>query len=148
MNLDTGRYYTMGHVTQFTGLTDRTIRNYIAQGFLTGEKINGLWHFTPEAVDQFVRHPAVRPSITARANSIVYDGLLGMGNKEDMCCMVLDIPNGDKKQIAEYFCYAISAGEYHNLRFSFDGVNQVPRVILRGPAQDILGLVGEYYRQK
>ena len=43
-----GNYYTIGHITQCTGLTDRTIRTYISMGFLQGEKINGLWQFTDE----------------------------------------------------------------------------------------------------
>ena len=73
---DTGAYYVINHLVMFTGLTDRTIRNYIATGILKGEKINGLWHFTPEQVDEFVRHPAVRPSILAKNNSLVYDFLL------------------------------------------------------------------------
>ena len=60
---ETGNYYTIGHIVQFTGLTDRTIRSYIAGGILQGEKINGIWHFTPEQVDAFLRHSAVRPSI-------------------------------------------------------------------------------------
>ncbi len=143
----TGSYYTMGHLTQFTGLTDRTVRNYITQGFLEGEKINGLWHFTPEAVERFLRHPSVRPSLIVHSNGIVYDALLGMGKQEDMCCMILELPGGDEKSIAEYFCYAISQGDYHDLRFSFDAVDPIPRVILRGPARDILALVQDYYHQ-
>lgn len=37
-----GEYYTINPVTLLTGLTDRTIRNYIRMGLLQGEKINGL----------------------------------------------------------------------------------------------------------
>lgn len=61
-----GNYYLISHLVLSTGLTDRTIRNYIASGILQGEKINGLWHFTPEQVERFLRHPAVRPSILAK----------------------------------------------------------------------------------
>ena len=52
----TGEYYLISHMTLFTGLSDRTIRNHMAAGFLQGEKINGLWHFTPEPVDAFLWH--------------------------------------------------------------------------------------------
>ena len=34
----TENYYTLGHIVQFTGLTDRTLRNYISMGILQGEK--------------------------------------------------------------------------------------------------------------
>ena len=55
-----GKYYLISHLVLLTGLTDRTIRKYISSGILQGEKIDGLWHFTPEQVEGFVRHPAVR----------------------------------------------------------------------------------------
>ncbi len=143
----TGNYYTMGHITQFTGLTDRTIRNYIAQGFLTGEKINGVWHFLPENVEAFLKNPAVRPSVIARSNGIVYDALVEVGSKQDMCCMILDLPEGQREDIAEFFCDGITDGEFHDLSFSFDGVSPVPRVILRGPAKDVVALAQAYYRR-
>ena len=72
----TGNYYLINHLVLITGLTDRTIRNYISNGILHGEKINGLWHFTPEEVESFIAHPAVRPSILAKHHSAVYDFLL------------------------------------------------------------------------
>ncbi len=60
---NTGNYYLISHLLRITGLSDRTIRNYISSGILQGEKINWLWHFTPEQVERFICHPAVRPSI-------------------------------------------------------------------------------------
>ena len=54
---DVGNYYLISHLVLMTGLTDRTIRNYISSGILQGEKINGLWHFTAEQVEQFICHP-------------------------------------------------------------------------------------------
>ena len=40
--------YTIGQVVMMTGLTDRTIRNYLSLGFLEGEKPDGQWRFTAE----------------------------------------------------------------------------------------------------
>ena len=145
---DTGNYYLINHLVMFTGLTDRTIRNYIASGILQGEKINGLWHFTAEQVDSFVRHPAVRPSILAKNNSLVYDFLLEDKKKKQEICMILDIPQADKKSTAEFFCYHITNEDYHNIRFSFDGVMDMARVILRGDATEVLRLVNEYNESK
>ena len=128
----------------FTGLSDRTIRNYIASGILQGEKINGLWHFTPEQVEEFVRHPAVRPSILAKNNGLVYDFLLDTKKTRQEMCVILDTPCADKKTVAEYFCYSINSGGYHNIQFSFDGVMETSRVILKGDAAEVLRLVNEY----
>ena len=80
---NTGNYYLINHLVLSTGLTDRTIRNYISNGILQGEKINGLWHFTPEQVEAFICHPAVRPSILAKQNSAIYDFLLD--DKKENC---------------------------------------------------------------
>ena len=141
---ETGNYYVINHLVMFTGLSDRTIRNYIASGILNGEKINGLWHFTPEEVDAFVRHPAVRPSILAKNNGIVYDFLLDNKKAKQEACIILDIPRADTKEVAEYFCDNISSGAYHDIQFSFDGVMETSRVILKGDAAEVLRLVNAY----
>ena len=144
---DTGNYYVINHLVMFTGLSDRTIRNYISSGILQGEKINGLWHFTPEQVEEFVRHPAVRPSILAKKNALVYDFLIDDKKTKSETCMILDIPGIDKKQVAEYFCDSISNGNYHNIDFSFDGVLETARVILKGNAEEVLRLVNDFKKQ-
>ena len=142
---DIGNYYLISHLVLVTGLSDRTIRNYIASGILQGEKIDGLWHFTPEQVEAFIRHPAVRPSILAKKNSLVYDFLLNDRRKEPEACVILDLPVADRKTLAEFFCYRISEGNFRNIRFSFDGVGKTPRVILKGDAREVLTLVNAYY---
>lgn len=141
----TGNYYNINSIVLISGLTDRTIRSYISSGILEGEKINGLWHFTPEQVEAFLRHSAVRPSILAKSNGIVYDFLLEDKKQTQETCMILDLPGEDKKAIAEFFCYAINNGDYSDLQFRFDSVSGTPRVILRGDTAQVLALVSAYY---
>ena len=141
----TGNYYVLGHLVQFTGLTDRTLRNYISMGILQGEKINGLWHFTPDQVDAVVRHPAVRPSILAKKNAIVYDFLLDTKKKTHRTCVILDLPGEDEKSLMEYFGYAICSGEFHDFKFSLDAIDGYPRVILRGEVCEVMKLIEGYY---
>lgn len=138
--------YLISHITLITGLSDRTIRNYIASGILKGEKINGIWHFTPEEVDAFIKNPAVRPSIVAKNNSVVYDFMLNDSKKEEETCVILDLPKCDIKETAEFFCYGISSRDYKDIKFSFDGNYKTPRVILRGRPSDVFGLIGDYYK--
>ena len=138
-----GHYYTLGHLTQFTGLTDRTLRSYLSRGILEGEKINGVWHFTEAQLDAFLRNPAVRPSILAKNNAIVYDFMLDTKKPDDLACIILDLPGADREALTDYFCDAICAGEFHDLRFAFDGI-EMPRVILSGPMDQILALVNSY----
>lgn len=140
------KLYLISHLTLITGLTDRTIRNYIASGILKGEKINGIWHFTPEEVDAFIKNPAVRPSIVAKNNSIVYDFMLNDSKKEEETCVILDLPKSNIKETAEFFCYRITNGGYKDINFSFDGNYKTSRVILRGKPSDAFGLIDEYYK--
>lgn len=145
---NTDNYYLISHLVLITGLSDRTIRNYISSGILQGEKINGLWHFSPEQVERFIRHSAVRPSILAKHNSVIYDFLLDHQKTSCGTCMILDLPGKSKKELAEYFCHRITSEGFRNIRFSFDGVPSVPRVILSGDAEDVLRLVNGYMNEQ
>lgn len=136
--------YVINHLTLMTGLSDRTIRSHLAQGNLKGEMINGMWHFTPEQVMDFVTHPAVRPGIVTKNNSLVYDFLTNTKHETPQVCMILDLPGEDRKALGEYFSYTISNGDYHAIRFAFDGVGATPRVILSGDTEEVLRLVGSY----
>ena len=140
---ETGHYYTLGHLTQFTGFTDRTLRSYLAKDILQGEKINGVWHFTEIQLDAFFRHPAVRPSLIAKHNATVYDFLLDTKKPKPRICVILDLPGADRETVSEFFCNAITGSDFHDLHFSFDGV-EMPRVFLSGQPDEILSLVNSY----
>lgn len=138
----TGNYYTIGHLVQFTGLTDRTIRSYIASGILEGEKINGLWHFTPEQTEAFIRHPSVRPSILAKNNGIVCDFLLDDKKSTQEICVILDLPGAREAETAEFFCDGVR--NCSGIRFSFDSAGVTPRIILKGGTEDVLSLLNRW----
>lgn len=145
----TGEYYTLAHLTLFTGLTDRTLRNYIRAGVLEGEKINGVWHSSLEQTEAFLHHPMVRPSIQAKQNSVIYDFLLEDRKKEPRMCMVLDLPGEDREEVSEFFCKRISQDpSLCNLHFVFDAVPSVPRVILTGVPEQLLSLVQGFCARK
>ena len=144
---DTGNYYVINHLKLFTGLTDRTLRNYLAAGILQGEKIDGVWHFSPEQVEEFVRHPAVRPSIVAKNHGIVYDFLLENKKEAEELCIILDMPDTDGAEVADFFCSRICQGDYQNIRFAFDGIPSTSRVILRGSTAEVLELVNAYQQE-
>lgn len=143
-----GNYFTINHLVLFTGLTDRTIRSYISSGVLQGEKINGIWHFTPEQTDAFISHPAVRPSILAKQNAVIYDFLLDGKKREHQCCMILDLPGDSSSAVTEFFCQAILDADLHDFHFSFDGISSSPRVILKGVTSEVTDLVSRYYSSK
>ena len=143
-----GTLYTIGHLVQFSGLTDRTIRNYIASGILHGEKINGVWYFSPEQIGEFLAHPAVRPSILAKHNALVFDFMANRKKKHANTCIILDLPGKNHKKVSEYFCCAINNGVYQDLHFALDAKNDHLRVILTGDTFQILTLVNEFVDQE
>lgn len=44
------KYYTLNEVAMMTGLTTRTLRNYLKMNVLKGEKLDGIWNFTEEEI--------------------------------------------------------------------------------------------------
>ena len=141
---DTNEYYLINQLSLITGLTDRTLRNYIPAGILEGEKVNGTWHFTIEQIEAFITHPSVRPSILAKNNSLVYDFLIERHEQRSEMCVILDIPGKNKNAISSYFCDRISNEDFHNIRFSFDGISDSARVILKGSTEDVQQLVNGF----
>jgi len=133
--------YTIANIVQFTGLTDRTIRNYISSGILIGEKTNGVWQFTPEQVENFIRHPSVRPSVIAKKNALIYDFLLDTHKTYNQICIILDLPDTNEKKVSDFFCKNICNGDYHDIQFSFDTLSGLPRVIIKGDSSEVLNIV-------
>ncbi len=143
-----GELYTIGHIVLITSLTDRTIRNYISSGILQGEKIDGVWHFTPEQVQKFISDPAVYPSILAKKNAIVYDFLRDTKKMKHRSCVILDLPGENSKSAAGFFCHRINNGQFEDISFSFDSIKGVPRVILSGNPKEVMELVDQFYKSE
>ena len=68
-------FYTIPDIAVMTGLNERTIRSYLAEGQLKGEKADGAWRFTAEQFGDFLSRDGVRASVWAKANAAVYDFL-------------------------------------------------------------------------
>lgn len=138
--------YSISDVVRITGLSDRTIRSYISQNVLRGEKANGAWQFSPEQLVSFMNDPNVLPGIRAKKNALVYDFLADTHRKTQEMCVMIDLPGKDSQTVASFFCDAINASDYDNIHFSFDSLGgQTPRVILKGDPQKVLALVQHFY---
>lgn len=138
-------FYTIADVVEITGLSDRTIRHYISQNTLLGEKINGAWQFSAEQLGDFMNDPNVLPGIRAKKNAIVYDFLLQNRRNESEMCLIVDLPGRDSQAVSSFFCDAINAAGNAELHFSFDSLGgQTPRVILKGNPQQVLKLMQQF----
>jgi len=142
-------YYTINHVALITGLTSRTIRNYIKLGLLEGEMINGVWHFSIDQVGAFINHPSVSPSIKARRNALIYDFLSDERKPGGEMCSVFDAPASLKEAnaISEFFCHAINTDFPGTVHFAFSFNGSHVRVILKGSENAVLDLLNRYHQK-
>ena len=131
--------YTMQDVATMTGLTTRTLRSYQQQGFLRGEKENGVWRFTDETLEGFFQNPAVLPAIRARQHSIVYDFVLQNRKPRDEFCAVWDLRTEDSEAVSAFLCREMERRQ--GLRFTFLRRGENARVILCGEPGAALDLL-------
>ena len=136
--------YTLQDAAAMTGLTTRTLRTYLQQGFLRGEKENGAWRFTEEELEACFRDPAVLPAIRARQHSIVYDFVLQNRKPRDELCAVWDLRAEDSNAVSAFLCREMERRQ--GLRFTFLQTGECARVILCGEPEAALDLLNALRR--
>ena len=62
-------YYTIADIKKLTCLSERTLRNYIKNGILSGEKVSGRWRFSAENVNAFFNNNDVISSMRIKAHN-------------------------------------------------------------------------------
>lgn len=139
--------YTINHVALMSGLSSRTIRNYMKMGFIEGEMINGVWHFSAEAVGDFFANPNVAPAIRAKRNALIYDFLADDNKQGNEMCTVIDnrATLEEANAMSEFFCDAINREGLSSIRFGFSFNGSHARVILTGPEDAVQQLLDRYY---
>lgn len=138
--------YTINHVALMSGLSSRTIRNYMKMGFIEGEMINGVWHFSAEAVGDFFANPNVAPAIKAKRNALIFDFLADDAKQQDEMCTVIDQRANleEANAISEFFCDAINRAWAGVIRFGFSFNGNQARIILTGPEDAVQQLLTAY----
>lgn len=124
--------YTIQDIAGMTGLNERTIRSYLADGLLKGEKTDGAWRFTAEQFGDFLRQDMVRASVQAKANAVVYDFLITDRRKESAACLILDQPSAEDQEpgLREALLEQVNRLE---LRWAYRYQDGMARSILSGP---------------
>lgn len=124
--------YTIQDIAGMTGLNERTIRSYLADGLLKGEKTDGAWRFTAEQFGDFLRQDMVRASVQAKANAVVYDFLITDRRKESAACLILDQPSAEDEEpgLREALSEQVNRLE---LRWAYRYQDGMARSILSGP---------------
>jgi len=141
-------YYTINEVATMSGLTTRTIRNYIKLGMLEGEKVDGIWQFSADALNSFMQDKSVQSSMQAKKNGIVFDFLADRYKKCNEICTILDFPVSQEEatEIGKFFCDAVNGSQgVTAIHFNFEYVNGIARIILKGPEDFVTDVMKRYY---
>ena len=144
------KYYTINEISIMTGLTTRTIRNYLKSGLINAEKVNGIWMFSHEDFSDMLANPAIKPSIQAKNNAVVYDFLVDNKKKINKICTIIDlyIDDTESNETSEFFCNTInSLSETGELSFKFEKYGRNVRVILSGTEETVIDILNKYYNR-
>ena len=72
------KLYTVEDIANMTGLTSRTIRNYLKDGSLEGRKIGGQWRFTMKNIEKLFDNSSVTKDIQNDKKQQVLDFIDGV----------------------------------------------------------------------
>ena len=139
------RTYNLNEVALMTGFTTRTLRNYLNQGLLNGEKVEGVWQFTAEDLDIFFNEPFVKEGLRIKRSSAVFDFMADLNKKSGRSCIILDLPVSVKEgnEISKFFCDQMQ--DARDAVFNFGWNNGVARVILTGDEAQVANIMKAYY---
>ena len=71
------KLYTVEDIAKMTSLTSRTIRNYLKDGSLQGQKIGGQWRFTMENIKQLFNNSIFLNDISRKNRQRVLNFISG-----------------------------------------------------------------------
>ena len=142
-------WYTLNNIATMTGLTTRTLRNYLRMGLLKGEKADGVWRFSEDELYAFMDNPAVQQGMHAKQNAIVTDFLLMGGRKENRTCVILDycMEWAETKKVIDFFCEKIKEQGDDELRFGMERHKKNVRLIISGSEEAVKEIMKRYYEE-
>lgn len=95
------KLYTVADVAELTGLTSRTIRNYLKDGTLRGKKIGVQWRFTEEDINRLFSEVDAAGKKVIHPEDVISDFLKETKQETHRSCLVIDIPFAGDEQLQE-----------------------------------------------
>lgn len=86
------KLYTVADVAELTGLTSRTIRNYLKDGTLRGRKIGVQWRFTEEDINRLFSEVDGEGQKVIQIEDVISAFLKDTQKQQTEGCLLLDIP--------------------------------------------------------
>ena len=140
--------YDLEQVAMITGFTTRTLRSHISRGLLAGEKAEGRWRFTSEALDSYMSDPAVGRQIRSNHRSLIYDFLSAPVRTEDRVCTVMDFPVTEEARRIAVFFSALMTERGKDMEFRYIAEKHFARFILTGPIDAVADFMRAYRERK
>jgi excisionase family DNA binding protein len=100
---DIKKLYTVEDIARMTGLTSRTIRNYLKDGSLKGAKIGGQWRFTMDNIKKLFDDANFLNDVTNQKKQQVQDFIDGVNTDMEGKIQVCTI--------ADCYCESAKAGK-------------------------------------
>ena len=120
------KYYTISDIAKLTRLTDRTIRNYLANGSLNGKKVGGQWRFTKDDIKSLFSDNKFEDDMKNKTEKSIHsyynNQLEFLDNNK--CCQIIDVIIENKeermKMFAEIKQLNKSTDEKENITFIYE----------------------------
>jgi len=140
------KLYTVEDVAQMTGLTSRTIRNYLADGRLTGRKVGAQWRFTEENISAIFTEADARKPVRSAAVDEVQNFLKPQSRSSVTVCSVVDYPTESSDAIASLVQkltdqYQGFGSDTLSFSYEFDDVNLVARFTIIGEIAPVAKMI-------
>ena len=142
------KQYAINEIAVMSGLTARTLRNYMKRGVLKGELVDGVWRFSEEDIAEFFQNPYAKPSIQAKNKAIVFDFLAKKEKRKNEICTILDqcVDNSEAEKISAFFCEEVNRRKVGDIKFSLEKNGSYVRIILKGYEDVVMEILNTYYR--
>lgn len=129
--------YSIHDVALMTGLTTRTIRNYLNDGQIVGEKIGGKWFFTHDHYAEMLENPYVAAAIKAKHHAPVLDFMRADKKPCQAVCLIIDrcVSEDEAMRLSDRVCSLVE--EYDTVVFRFEKKKNHVRMILTGPEEAV-----------
>ena len=138
--------YSIIDIATMTRLSTRTIRTYIKNGLLNGNKIDGTWIFTEEEVGKFLNEKFVKQSVQIKYDSLVRDFIDNKQKSVNSVCSIFDylVNNYEEAEvICDKIIEQVNSNLYGEINFTFnyDENNHMARVIVIGQTEHIMKMM-------
>ena len=116
--------YTIKELSLMSGLTTRTIRNYLKLGLLKGSKENNKWIFNEDDTIEFFKNSYVKQSIEIKNLSLVLESF---NNAKEEVCNIIKI----KDTLYENNIISIynQINSYDNFSFKMHKENEIVKMV-------------------